>query len=383
MKVGFHIFNKIINVVLLVFCMHGAVCAEPVPDMGWVVVLDAGHGGKDPGAVCGRVYEKTINLAVALELGRVLEAQMPDIKVIYTRRDDRFVELSERTKIANKAEADLFVSIHTNANPNKNASGTETYVMGADKNSANLAVSMRENGVISLEADYESRYEGYDPSSSESLIIFSLMQYAFQTQSLSLARDMEAAYKSAGLASRGVHQAGFLVLWRTAMPGILTELGFISNPNDIKRLTSTEGQQTVSRALCLAMKKYIERNPKQNFAKPKPSTSAANVSPAAPATAQPKPSQPLVDGQVKYSVQVLMSSSPIEINSTKFGRWVMQVRERKVKNVYKYYVGELDSYKEALLLQSKLRETYLDAFMVAFDSSGQISIEDAKKITEK
>ncbi|MEG0032812.1 MAG: N-acetylmuramoyl-L-alanine amidase, partial [Mucinivorans sp.] len=149
--------------------LRGATTEPKVP----IVVIDAGHGGKDPGAVRGSVHEKTINLAVALELGRQLEKLMPRVKIVYTRSDDTFVELGERTTIANEAEADLFVSIHTNSNPNSRIAGTETYVMGADKNSANLAVSMRENGVISLEADYHTRYEGYDPKSSESLIIFS------------------------------------------------------------------------------------------------------------------------------------------------------------------------------------------------------------------
>ncbi|MEG3048091.1 MAG: N-acetylmuramoyl-L-alanine amidase [Mucinivorans sp.] len=171
--------------------LRGATTEPKVP----IVVIDAGHGGKDPGAVRGSVHEKTINLAVALELGRQLEKLMPRVKIVYTRSDDTFVELGERTTIANEAEADLFVSIHTNSNPNSRIAGTETYVMGADKNSANLAVSMRENGVISLEADYHTRYEGYDPKSSESLIIFSLMQYAYQSQSLALARGVETAYK--------------------------------------------------------------------------------------------------------------------------------------------------------------------------------------------
>ncbi|MEG0466784.1 MAG: N-acetylmuramoyl-L-alanine amidase [Mucinivorans sp.] len=376
LKFALHIFNVVCLVFGIVMPLRGATTEPKVP----IVVIDAGHGGKDPGAVRGSVHEKTINLAVALELGRQLEKLMPRVKIVYTRSDDTFVELGERTTIANEAEADLFVSIHTNSNPNSRIAGTETYVMGADKNSANLAVSMRENGVISLEADYHTRYEGYDPKSSESLIIFSLMQYAYQSQSLALARGVETAYKGVGLASRGVRQAGFLVLWRTAMPSILTEVGFISNPSQLRELTSVKGQKSLASALAKAIKLYVE----QNF---NGSIPVQTVEPVVRVNEKPQVVDIKADDRIEniskntvtYSVQIKSSSKPITINSTNFGPLVMQVKELKVKNIYKYCLKEVDSYKEALLLQSKLRKIYQDAFVVAFCDGEQISVGAAKQ----
>lgn len=350
--------------------------AEPV---GWVVAIDAGHGGKDPGAVSGKVYEKHINLSVALALGQLLEERVEGIKIIYTRSDDRFIELSERTNIANRADADLFISIHTNANPYKTVLGTETYVMGADKTKGNMAVSMRENSVISLEADYQSRYEGYDPKSPESLIMFSLMQYAHQTQSLALARQVEMAYKSSGRTSRGVHQAGFLVLWRTAMPSILTEVGFISNDTDRAFLTSNDGPRALATSLANAVADYLK-------GRTKPSTVQVEKpiieTPIAPVT-QPKAAQDKKEpNEVYYSIQIRSSTTPIPINSDNFGPLVMRLRETKVGTTYKYWAEKAKTYQEALSLQRRLREIYPDAFVVAFFGDKQISVAEAQKSTK-
>lgn len=369
----------IFNVATLLFGIMPTVFGADNTATNWTIVIDAGHGGKDPGAVSGRIYEKNINLAVALELGRQLEAYDSRIRVVYTRSDDRFVGLSQRTSIANKAEADLFVSIHTNASPNKNVSGTETYVMGVDKNSANLAVSMRENGVISLESDYQSKYEGYDPQSSESLIIFSLMQYAYQTQSLTLAQGVEKAYAEQGFTSRSVRQAGFLVLWRAAMPSILTEIGFISNPEQLKVINSTDGQKKLARALALSIKKYIDKNPKGQIKLTDKSLDSQNDHRNKKNTSK----EVKLSNELLYAVQIKSSTAPIEINSINFGPYVIKIRERKVKNIYKYYVESSKFYKDALLLQRKLIELYPDAFVVAFDRGEQISVAEAKKLTEK
>lgn len=405
--------NRIINVTLLVFCILLALNSMARETKSWCVVIDAGHGGKDPGTVSGRVYEKSINLAVALELGRELKRRLPDINIVYTRADDRFVELSERSRIANRAAADLFVSIHTNSNPNKNARGTETFVMGVDKSSANLSVAMRENGVVSLESDYQTKYEGYDPKNSESLIMFSLMQYGYQTQSLALARMVEANY---GTHSRGVKQAGFLVLWRTAMPSILTEIGFLSNAQDMAGMTSESGQNRLARALADAVESYVEQNPKESIlplspkaensppvkpqsqTKPttKPQTKPEAKPEAKPAVKTESKNEPQVKSDnkpaqgkrypkndIRYAVQIKTSSEKIERNYDNFGSWIMEVRERKKENIYKYFVGELISYKDALFLQDKLRKIYHDAFVIAFCGEEQISVNEAKKITEK
>lgn len=362
----------------IVFCIPTVTLGGPRDTKNWCIVIDAGHGGKDPGTVSGRNYEKTINLAIALELGRELERRVDGIKVVYTRNDDRFIALSDRSKIANSASGDLFISIHTNSSTNKSASGTETFVMGVDKGSANLAVAMRENGVVSLEADYKTTYEGYDPNDSESFIMFSLMQYSYQTQSLELARLTQNKYKERELSSRGVKQSGFLVLWHTAMPSILTEVGFLSNDADARHMTSAAGQRSIAHALAESVESYMKNNPKIDLSTIKPTQSTLEQN-RIPDTITSHASQ----GKVSYSVQIKSSSTRLPINATNFGPYVIRIWERKVKNVYKYYVDRVISYKEALLLQGKLRDNYRDAFVVAFSGKEQIEVKDAKKITEK
>lgn len=223
----------------------------------FTLVIDPGHGGRDAGAV-GRISkEKNINLAVALALGQMLQENMPDAKVIYTRKTDVFVELGERARIANKAKADLFISIHVNSTPAKvGPSGSETYTLGMHRAAENLAVAKRENAVITMENDYERRYE-FDPSSSESYIIFEFMQDANMASSVSFAKAIQQQYKgTAGRASRGVYQAGFLVLRETSMPAVLTELGYINNPAEEQYLNTKQGQQSMARSLYNAIRQF-------------------------------------------------------------------------------------------------------------------------------
>lgn len=224
-----------------------------------VVVIDAGHGGHDPGCNGGNSREKEVTLSIALKLGKLIEDSLKDVKVVYTRKTDKFIELSERSNIANKNSADLFISIHCNANDNHEANGTETYLMGLHKSENNLQVSKRENNVILLEKDYQNNkaYEGFDPNSPAGHIIFSLMQNAYRAQSIKFAGLVEAEFKSKSrLKSRGVKEAGFLVLWKTAMPGVLIETGFLSNPEDRKVLAKDSGQAQMARAIFHALKKY-------------------------------------------------------------------------------------------------------------------------------
>lgn len=194
------------------------------------IVIDAGHGGKDTGALGKVTTEKALNLAVALKFGAYIEENLPDVKVIYTRKTDKFIELSERANIANRNNADVFVSIHCNSTETPNsASGAETFVMGESKNEKNLAVAKKENAAILLE-DNTDAYDNFDPNSTEAYIIFSLTQSLYQSQSLDLAGKVQNQFgKKVGRHDRGVQQAGFLVLWKTAMPSILVELGFINN----------------------------------------------------------------------------------------------------------------------------------------------------------
>lgn len=222
-----------------------------------VVVIDAGHGGKDHGTSGKKVKEKDLALSIALKVGNYIEQNVPGVKVIYTRTDDRYLSLDERADIANKAKADLFICIHANANPNRMAYGTETYVMGLHKDESNLAVAKRENSVILLDDDYHERYEGFDPNSPESYILFTLTQSAFQASSLSFAQKVEDQFKNrVGRVSRGVKQAGFLVLWRTTMPSVLIETGFLSNSTEEKFLSSDEGQNLIASGIYRAFKEY-------------------------------------------------------------------------------------------------------------------------------
>lgn len=224
-----------------------------------VIVIDAGHGGHDPGCSNGSVREKDVTLAIALKLGKMIEDSLKDVKVIYTRKTDKFIELSERSNIANKNNADLFISIHCNANDNKDANGTETYVMGLHKTESNLQVSKRENNVITLEKNYKTNktYGEFDPNSNEAYIIFSLFQNAFMTQSQKFAGHVESEFKShTKLKSRGVKQAGFIVLWKSTMPGVLIETGFLSNETDRKVLGKDSGQIVTATAIFNAVRKY-------------------------------------------------------------------------------------------------------------------------------
>ncbi|HQH40449.1 MAG TPA: N-acetylmuramoyl-L-alanine amidase, partial [Bacteroidales bacterium] len=226
--------NKRTFLRLVVFFATGilAVAQPRIPDSPALrkVVIDAGHGGEDPGAIGRTAREKDITLPIALKVGQYITENFNNVEVIYTRKNDTFIPLFDRADIANKNNADLFVSIHVNANPkNREAEGTETYVMGLHTDEKNFEVAKKENSVIVLEKDYSIKYEGFDPSSPESYIIFSLMQNKYLEQSLTLAAMVQDEFREKALrCDRGVKQAGFLVLWRTSMPSILIETGFIS-----------------------------------------------------------------------------------------------------------------------------------------------------------
>ena len=198
----------------------------------FTVVIDAGHGGKDPGAMAHGYKEKDIALAVALKTGSKIKADHPNVRVLYTRDRDVFVGLQARSDFANRHKASLFISIHLNSSPSGSAYGTETYVIGMNKQSNNLNVAMRENKAMLLESDYKTTYKGFDPTNAESYIIFDLMQEAYINRSIDIAKFVERQYKNNGRTSRGVRQEGLWVLSQSAMPSILTEIGFISNAND-------------------------------------------------------------------------------------------------------------------------------------------------------
>jgi N-acetylmuramoyl-L-alanine amidase len=228
------------------------------------IVIDAGHGGHDPGCIAHGVKEKEVTLAIALSIGSKLKEQYPDVKIIYTRTGDKFVELWERAAIANRNNADLFISIHCNSAKNTSIHGTETFAMGLHKAEGNLEVAKRENDVVLLEDNYIEKYEGFDPSSPESHIYFSLFQNSHMDQSIRLAAKVEKhVAKADERPSRGVKQAGFVVLWKTKMPSILIETGFLSNKKDREFLSSKAGVDEMSTAIANAVidyKKSFEAN---------------------------------------------------------------------------------------------------------------------------
>jgi N-acetylmuramoyl-L-alanine amidase len=251
--------RKIIIVLTLLFLIVSSFNQEEEKNPFDVIVIDAGHGGKDPGCHGGATNEKDVTLSIALKLGKLIEDSLKGVKVVYTRKTDNFIELSERSNIANKNNADLFISIHCNANDNKEANGTETYLMGLHKAESNLQVSKRENNVILLEKDYKSNeaYSGFDPNSPAGHIIFSLMQNAFRTQSIKFAELVENEFKTKSkLKSRGVKEAGFLVLWKTSMPAVLIETGFLSSTTDRQTLSKDSGQAQMANSIFEAVLKY-------------------------------------------------------------------------------------------------------------------------------
>jgi N-acetylmuramoyl-L-alanine amidase len=256
-------FNRILSFALLALalCSYKPLGVQKVKIK--TVVVDAGHGGHDHGCMYGGASEKKVTLEVALKVGQQIEQLMPDVKVIYTRTSDTFVELWERAGVANKNNADLFISIHCNANKKVEVYGTETFSMGLHKSEGNLSVAKRENDVILLEKDFEERYEGFDPNSPEAHIYFSFLQSAYIEQSLKLASQVETNFKAIQRNSRGVKQAGLMVLWKSKMPSILIETGFLSNKLERIYLTSEAGQNALAAAIAKSVddyKKQVEKS---------------------------------------------------------------------------------------------------------------------------
>ncbi len=332
------------------------------------VVIDAGHGGKDPGASGKNSKEKHIALSIALKTGSYIERNFPDVKVIYTRKTDRFIPLHKRAKIANDAKADLFISIHCNANLSSRVYGTETYVMGLHKSQANLEVAQKENASILHEEDYMEHYEGFNPSSPEAYIIFSLYQHANLDQSLDVAARVQKQFKErVGLRDRGVYQAGFMVLYQTTMPGILVETGYLSNSKDEKYLLSKNGQVYIASAIYRAFKEYKLENEKN----------IQPLSSVALATSENKEIQNIV-----FRVQIASSSRDIKDYRKYKDLGKIFVYEHNGLN--KYCIGEEKNIKNAIELKNMMRERkFKDAFVVSFLNGERISVEHAQKLLKK
>ncbi|KEO74832.1 N-acetylmuramoyl-L-alanine amidase family protein [Anditalea andensis] len=251
----------IISILTLAFLFTGfSSTGERAPEFRLKrIIIDAGHGGKDPGTIGAVSREKDIALKIALQVGRYIEENLKGVEVIYTRKTDVFIELKERANIANRNKADLFISIHCNATGNKGVSGTETFVMGNKNFESNFDIVKRENSVILLEDDFEENYEGFDPKSPESYMMFNLMQKAYFSNSLSLAQKIEDDFTTrVNRKSRGVKQAPFYVLWTTSMPSVLIETGFLSNSTEEQYLNSKNGQTYLASAIYRSIKAYKE-----------------------------------------------------------------------------------------------------------------------------
>jgi N-acetylmuramoyl-L-alanine amidase len=333
------------------------------------VVIDAGHGGKDSGSLGAKAMEKDIALKISLKVGDYITTYMPGVKVVYTRDSDKFVPLYERADLANKYNADVFISIHCNSLPAKKShvNGTETYVMGLHRAEENLQVAKRENDVVLLEENYVKNYNGFDPNSPEAHIMLSMYQNAYIGQSILLAEKVESQFKNrAKRSSRGVKQAGFVVLRATAMPSVLVETGFLSNTTEEAYLNSEKGQVYIASAIYRAFKEYrsvIDKIPYDD-----PSQNVPNIT----------NSTPSANEKVIYKVQIASSPTKLNIKSSPWNK-VTQLEEVYVAGAYKYVVGSHRSLSAAAKMQSYWRgKGFKDAFLVAFQGNQRISIAKAK-----
>lgn len=350
------------------------------------VVIDAGHGGKDPGAVGKISQEKNITLAIALKTGSLIAANCPDVKVIYTRKTDEFIELHRRADIANKAKADLFISIHVNANPNKEATGTDTWTMGLAKNDANLKVAKMENDVISLESD-ASQYQGMSANDNEAIILHKLQQGVFCDNSLTFASMVQSQFKNeVGRKDRSVHQAPFLVLWKTAMPSVLIETGFISNEEEERWLNQTENQAEMAYAIYQAFleyKKYIESRSKGGYQQSQPTTTQPETKPAPVTKPEIKKDFPQSNQWgIYYGIQIgagkeLNKLTPENFNGLKDVYYIEE------NGIYKYYYGKTASFMEIKEYLPEVKEKYPSAFIVARDKDNKkLQIAEARQKTK-
>lgn len=342
----------------------------------FTVIIDPGHGGKDPGAV--RNYkEKDIVLAISLKLGKLITDNHKDVKVIYTRSTDKYLTLNQRADIANKHKADLFISIHTNSTDDKiiRAKGSETYTLGLARTEENLRVAMKENAAILLEEDYMEKYEGFDPKSAESYIVFEFMQNAYMEQSIAFASEIETALKTkAQRTNRGVKQAGLLVLRETGMPSVLVELGFINNPDDEKFMNSADGQTKLANSLYTAFAKYKrEFDRKEGIVHTNGNNKPATTQPApTPATNNSNTAKTGNAGKIVYKVQVLASEKKLPANSREF-KGYKDLDFYQEKGLYKYTYGETTDFDAIREIRKKVAKDFKDAFIVKF--------KDDKKIT--
>lgn len=356
-----------------------------------VVVIDPGHGGRDPGAVIGSAREKDIVLDISMKLGKYIQTNFPNVKVVYTRTKDVFIPLHKRADIANKNDADLFISVHVNAVDHKGVQGTETFVLGQHRSEDNLEVAKKENAVILLEDDYTSTYEGFDPNSPESYIMFELVQDEYKEQSISLATEIQDQFRErAKRKDRSVKEAGFLVLRETTMPGVLIETGFISHSGERKYLMSETGKTHIASSIYRAFKKYKnDREQKSSFhlvtedIAPKPikreeETAEKTSKPAEPSTNQPTSNKKSKE-DLYFSVQIMALKKKLSPTPENF-KGEKNIFRVDAQNISRYFSGKFNTEQQAFQEQQKLKEKYSTAFIVAFHNNNLISLKKAQEI---
>ena len=395
---------KKITLILTLLCM--LVLTATGANRRFTLVIDPGHGGHDAGALGAISKEKNINLSVALQFGKYVERNMPDVRVIYTRKTDVFIPLNERANIANRANADLFISVHTNALPaGKVARGFETYTLGMHRAKDNLDVAMRENSVISMEKDYQQRYQGFDPRSSESYIIFEFIQGKNMERSVELARMIQRGVcDGANRPDKGVHQAGFLVLRETSMPGCLIELGFITTPDEERLLNDDSRVDDIARGIYEAFAKYKNKYDKSvsvpyrakdsedvNIPKIVPDQEPAPKTRVVTRGKQPKreeatPEQPKrVEKKVKkaevadapvFKLQIFVGSRNLRKGDAHF-KGETDYDSFQEGNLVKYTLGASTNYNEIYRLRKEKLDKFPEAFIIAFKNGQKYDVNQA------
>ncbi len=365
-------------------------------DKVFTVVIDAGHGGNDPGAIGRKGREKNINLNVALKLGNLIQQNCSDTRVVYTRKKDVFVPLHRRAEIANEAKADLFISIHTNslASRNSKVSGTETYTLGLHRTDENLEVAKKENAVILIEDDYKQRYAGFNPNSSESYIIFEFLQDKNMAQSVNFARLVQGQFRANRRIDKGVHQAGFLVLRETSMPSVLVELGYITNQQEETFLLSENGSSVLAQSIYRAFLTYKQNKGRvmalpdagendavktERTVKPEVERSeSVIVSSSSGKTSSSKSlSQPV------FKIQILTSGKLLPKNS-RLLKGLSPVSYYKEGGIIKYTYGEDTDYNKILRLKrTRVDAKFKDAFIIAFRNGEKMNVNQAIKEFKK
>ncbi|MBR5511081.1 MAG: N-acetylmuramoyl-L-alanine amidase [Bacteroidaceae bacterium] len=387
--------NYILVLLLLLMPASVTVFAGPARDgkSAFTLVIDAGHGGNDPGAVGRKAKEKTINLNVALALGKMINNAFPEVNVIYTRKTDKRVSLMDRAAIANRAKADLFISIHTNASKSRKARGCETFTLGSGSSAEAKKAAMYENEAILLEDNFQETYKGFDPRSTESYIIFELIRSHDMEKSIHCAEAIQKKMVGRSkLPNRGVSNAGFLVLHQTAMPSILVELGFITNSTEEAFLSSSSGQQALTKGIFEGFSAYYKQYGavKTSSAKPqKPATTAtATAKPKQTATTAAKPKQTTAPAAKAaqntagtsapvFKIQILTSDKQLAAKDKRLKG--LKAEYYKEKGLYKYTHGSSENYNEILALRKKIAPQFKEAFIIAFRDGVKIDTQEAIK----